>query len=751
MRNKEFFILFTMVMILASALPAVSERVPDDVVRMDDFQSRLGVRIEEWRAKRGDHPAAIRPGFDDSKWRPVVLGQSWKDTSTCWFRTDFTIPEDAHGNAVFLEVGVDDAAVVYVDGEQFMQFNGFGSALLTKKAKAGQTYVIAIRAMNMGGVGALTVASYKSLASPKLISIENALEKLGRLRDVSTVKIGGWKFNPTGGASNASPHIETDDWNNAYLPYHIPEQKAFGWFRSEYTIPEKINGFDYYDKPTYLNINVRTTGDFYVDGRKIKNFRGSLKLNIRNRLKPGEKVVLAVKVTDLSSRGAMNSATLTASKLDPVVEQANKLAARLKVARLFIEQHPEPPADLLATVSDIENSLESLVKQTDAGRVMAGLNDMLRDISALDNYLAQYPLFHQGPYLQNAKPGGMTVMWETEVPAKSAVYYGIGGLDNVAIDNELKRIHEVVITGLEPETEYQYMAVSNRMAAPQSTFKTAIKRETPFVFAVWGDNRTDPKSHESVIDAMIPHDPAIAINVGDVVTTGVNYDEWASEYFLPIRRLAIDTPTYIAVGNHEYGGYGYGNNVIWYEKFVSHPEPNDYYFSFMYGNSYFMILNPQDEPGTHNVRKGTEQYEWMINEMESEKFRNAAYRFVFFHEPPYSECWTSGYYDGEAAIRQNLVPLFEKYKMDIVFAGHTHDYERGQWPIPDGPYYIITGGGGASLDDTHHRDWKQIQFYTFKYHFVKVTIDGGDLLFEAIDRNGDVFDSFEIPSRVASK
>ena len=35
----------------------------------------------------------------------------------------------------------------------------------------------------------------------------------------------------------------------------------------------------------------------------------------------------------------------------------------------------------------------------------------------------------------------------------------------------------------------------------------------------------------------------------------------------------------------------------------------------------------------------------------------------------------------------------------MIFQGHTHDYEFGRWPKDTGPCYVITGGGGASLDD----------------------------------------------------
>ncbi len=151
---------------------------------------------------------------------------------------------------------------------------------------------------------------------------------------------------------------------------------------------------------------------------------------------------------------------------------------------------------------------------------------------------------------------------------------------------------------------------------------------------------------------------------------------------------------------------------------------------------------------------------------------SAQWIFAFKHQPPYSEGWSGGYYDGEPYIRNDLVPLLEQYGVDMLFAGHTHDYERG---LPHPPYnpatgernttvYIITGGGGSSLDDHKYKEWGQIdvpdhratphsnekdegQYY--KYHYCWVRVDGGSLEFEAREvlpdgRDGGVFDRFRL-------
>ncbi len=142
------------------------------------------------------------------------------------------------------------------------------------------------------------------------------------------------------------------------------------------------------------------------------------------------------------------------------------------------------------------------------------------------------------------------------------------------------------------------------------------------------------------------------------------------------------------------------------------------------------------------------------------------------HQPPYSEAWSGGFYDGEAPLREFIVPIIEANNVDMVFSGHTHDYERG---LPHPPYdpatgkgnnaaYVITGGGGSNLDNHKYYDWEQIDFPDHKatpdsdetdegeyyqYNYVIIEIDGKNLKYTARRMKGDgsdggVMDSFEM-------
>jgi acid phosphatase len=81
--------------------------------------------------------------------------------------------------------------------------------------------------------------------------------------------------------------------------------------------------------------------------------------------------------------------------------------------------------------------------------------------------------------------------------------------------------------------------------------------------------------------------------------------------------------------------------------------------------------------------------------------------------------------------RDRLESLFAKHKVDAVFAGHEHYYQRR---MVDGIVHVITGGGGAPVYDREEDGGF--------FHFVCVTVDGDKVSGEVIDINGKMRDKF---------
>ena len=108
-----------------------------------------------------------QPGFDDSKWETLQLNQSIYPDS-CWIRKDIVLPEKILGKPVSgpvrLIVAVDDYGYMWVNGVSKGYFPWDGNFELTKDAKPGEKFTIAMRAINTGGPLRLITARLESEA-----------------------------------------------------------------------------------------------------------------------------------------------------------------------------------------------------------------------------------------------------------------------------------------------------------------------------------------------------------------------------------------------------------------------------------------------------------------------------------------------------------------------------------------------------------------------------------------------------------
>jgi alpha-mannosidase len=106
-----------------------------------------------------------KSGFDDSKWDRLTLDQRIYPDS-CWIRKEITLPENILGQPtsglIKLLVTVDDYGYLWINGESKGSFLWDGEFELTKDAKPGQKFLIAIKAVNTGGPLRLIRASIES-------------------------------------------------------------------------------------------------------------------------------------------------------------------------------------------------------------------------------------------------------------------------------------------------------------------------------------------------------------------------------------------------------------------------------------------------------------------------------------------------------------------------------------------------------------------------------------------------------------
>ncbi|NOZ60703.1 MAG: tetratricopeptide repeat protein [Calditrichaeota bacterium] len=340
-------------------------------------------------------------------------------------------------------------------------------------------------------------------------------------------------------------------------------------------------------------------------------------------------------------------------------------------------------------------------------------------------------VFLKGPYLQNVTTDGITVMWESKTPCLGTVFYKSEGTDfRKVVELREAKIHEIKIENLTPETEYAYFVASNGVKSPKYSFKTAVRKNSPFSFATYGDTKHGPFNYRKIAKLISEKHPNFVIHNGDFVERGEIYKQWEKLFFTPARDMLAHIPLFGAIGNHE-------DNSSYYYQFFSFPG-NERWYSFDFGNAHFIILDTNDGV----LYENSEEYNWLIHDLQN---NHATWTIVSSHHPPF----TAGgnyYRNSRLELKKLLHPLMEKYGVDLVLSGHDHNYERTK-PISGkkskhAVTYVVCGNGGTPMRYIGWREWTQYAERVFG--FVLVHIDGSRLHFQAININGEVIDEFTL-------
>ena len=137
------------------------------------------------------------------------------------------------------------------------------------------------------------------------------------------------------------------------------------------------------------------------------------------------------------------------------------------------------------------------------------------------------------------------------------------------------------------------------------------------------------------------------------------------------------------------------------------------YYSFTFGPSKHIVLSSYS-----SFLPGSTQYQWLLSELESVDRSITPWLIVMLHCPVYTsfKTHTNEIFISEARV--HLEPIFLKYVVNFVIAGHIHSYMRSVpmanfAPHPRGPIYIIQGNGGRNanepyMDDTQE-DWVKVR------------------------------------------
>ena len=190
-----------------------------------------------------------------------------------------------------------------------------------------------------------------------------------------------------------------------------------------------------------------------------------------------------------------------------------------------------------------------------------------------------------------------------------------------------------------------------------------------------------------------------------------------------IRRV----PLFAAVGNHDVSQRKHFRRYFLMERVN---QDNRFYVQD-WGSVRILVMDSSVEG-----RQGSDQYRFLAEQMRQAAEENLIMLLVL-HHPPYS----AGAHGSDLEMREVVGDLGPKFGLEVVLAGHDHNYERTK--RIDGVTYMVAASGGAPIRRMTP-SWFSERVRT-EPHFVIFDVERNSLVGRAVNLAGETFDSFVIP------
>ena len=307
------------------------------------------------------------------------------------------------------------------------------------------------------------------------------------------------------------------------------------------------------------------------------------------------------------------------------------------------------------------------------------------------------------PFIQGLTEQSVSIIWTTDKPATgwvelapddSSHFYFKERPKYYAAAYGFKKVgtlHQVTLTNLKPGTRYRYRVYSQEVLKHVGVnvqygkvVASDVYQKAPLFFKTFGNAKS---THFTVVNDIHERNETLdkLLDIGDLKTSDfvvfngdmVNNlltEAQMYEGFMDtaIKRFASEKPMFYARGNHETRG----PFAIEYPKYFPTPTGKLYY-QFRHGNTGFIVLDcGEDKPDTDIEYSGivdmdnyrSEQASWLEQAVENPSFKEAKYKIVICHMPPF------GGWHGEQEILEKFVPILNKAGTQIMLSGHLHKH-----------------------------------------------------------------------------
>lgn len=389
--------------------------------------------------------------------------------------------------------------------------------------------------------------------------------------------------------------------------------------------------------------------------------------------------------------------------------------------------------------------------------------------------------------------------------------------------------YAATLTALPLDSEVAYRVKLGGVVVREAKFRTRASASKPIKFVMVGD-MADGKPPQNAIAFQVSRvAPDFLVALGDIVYSSGRVSEYLHHFWPTYNNTTVVSPQtgaplmasipfYPVIGNHDadmarlsetpdalgafyffHGplngpGLGPWNTPLGKDEKVAarfraaagKSYPALCIYSFDYGPAHFLML----DTNSYNTASFMQLASWVEKDLRESK---QPWKFVCMHAPAFH---TSPQHYAEQKMRL-LEPIFQTNGVDVVFAGHVHNYQRSK-PLrftpnpavrdargrvngdfvfddefdgvtkttPKGVIHIVTGGGGATLYNAKEFDKTVAQlakdnpgnyvpltakYVADKHSFSLIELSPEELVLKQISLDGQEVDRWRITKGAANK
>ena len=311
------------------------------------------------------------------------------------------------------------------------------------------------------------------------------------------------------------------------------------------------------------------------------------------------------------------------------------------------------------------------------------------------------PELTRGPYLQMANGTSVTLRWRTNLASDSKIEVGtVHGTYTASATNSTSTTeHEVRIIGLTSDRKYYYRFGSSTLALQADAsnhFTTAPPANTTrkIRVAAFGDCGTSGNGVQA--GTLTAYQNYIASNPGELMlllgdnayNAGTDAEYQNGFFNVYGGNIVKNHILFPAPGNHDYANTRarqIDKKVPYYDIFTTPKaaecggvaSATESYYSFDWGNIHFLSLDSYGLETTSNLRLYdtlSPQVTWIKKDLAANAKK---WTVAYWHHPPF----TMGSHNSDTEtelikMREQFIRIMERYGVDMIITGHSHDYER---------------------------------------------------------------------------